>query len=244
MSASPIHTRYRDWHRTRAGTAALARRQDLLRRLLSGWPRRSRSILVMNAGGGSTLETLWEAGFDVTAHESEPAYLAAARARLGNRASYVLGAPDHLPYDDGFFDYAAAVAAYEFWDDPVAVLGEMSRLAGSGLVLVVPNAWSLFGVECRFRRGPIFRHTRPLLQNPCALWRQLKSVCGKKKIVCASVLPGPSIFWRENWFCSRLNSPHLFLPLGALLGLRIDFAPKATGTPLVLRAAAPVATAE
>ena len=74
--------RYDAWKGQAAGAVALDRSRDLLRALLAGWPRRSRSMLVFNAGSGVFLETLWEAGFDVTAQDSDPEYLARAQARL------------------------------------------------------------------------------------------------------------------------------------------------------------------
>ena len=159
--------RYEAWRGQVPGSFALDRCRDLLRALLAGWPRRSRSMLVFNAGGGEFLETLWEAGFDVTAQDSDPEYLELARKRLGSRAGFVLSAPDHLPFDDCFFDYAVAASALEFWEDPEAVLREIGRVACGGLIVIFPSTWSVFNLECRVRRGNLLcAEARHLLQSP------------------------------------------------------------------------------
>lgn len=241
MNESPKNTRYQDWQKSKNGAFALARCNDMLRGLLSGWPRRSRSVLVFNAGSGEFLETLWEAGFDVTGQDSDLGFLEQARQRLGKRADFVLSAPDHLPFDDNSFDYAVAVAALEFWDNPEAVLREIDRLACSGAILIFPNAWSLFHLECRLRKkNPLCASALPLMQNPFRLLRLVRRVYGKKKTAWASVLPAISATWRPGRLFHPLNAPQIPLPLGAFAGLRIDFGPLYTGTPMVLRATDPV----
>ena len=237
--------RYREWQASESGAFALARCNDMLRNLLSGWPRRARSVLVFNAGSGDFLETLWEAGFDVTGQDSDQEFLDQARQRLGKRADFVLSAPDHLPFDDSSFDYAVAVAALEFWDNPEAVLKEIDRLACSGAILIFPNAWSLFHLECRTRaRNSLCSSALPLMQSPLSLLRMSRQVFGKKKTAWASVLPAFSPTWRAGGLFRLLNAPQFPLPLGAFAGLRIDFGPLYTGTPMVLRASDQVASAK
>ena len=243
MSEDSCQTRYQEWYANEAGAYALARSQDLLRELLSGWPRRARSVLVFNAGSGEFLETLWEAGFDVTAQESDQEYLALARERLGSRADFVLSAPDHLPFDDCTFDYAVAVAALEFWENPEAVLREIGRVACNGLILIFPSAWSLFALECRLRgKKNLCSTALPLLHSPRTITRLVRRVFGKKKLAWLSVLPGTSHTWRHNRWLAPVNSLHLPLPIGAFAGLRVDFGPMYTGTPLLLRASSPMAS--
>lgn len=242
MEDSKSSNRYRDWLEQRAGSYALSRCQDLLRGLLSGWSRRSRSVLAMGAGSAGFVETLWDAGFDVTAQDSDPAFLDEARKLLGSRAEFVLSAPDHLPFDDDAFDYAVAALALEFWESPESVLREMGRLACSGVILVFPNAWSLFGLECRLRkRHSLCATAQPLLRSPRALARLTRRVFGKKRRAWASILPLGSYSWQDAFLYRRMNAAHIPLPLGAFVGLRIDFGPVYTGTPLILRASEPVA---
>lgn len=242
MSDLSSHTRYEAWLEQEAGGVAAARCNDMLRALLSGWPRRSRSLLVFNVGTGRFLETLWEAGFDVTGQDSVPEYLAMARERLGQRAEFVLSSPAHLPFDDCFFDYALVPATAEFWQHQEAILKEVRRLACSGVIFVFPNAWSLFSLECRLRKGsPLCVSARPLLHSPRQLVRLARQVFGRKKTAWCSVLPAPSPFWKKEGILSCFNSPLLPLPLGAFAGYRIDLGPLCAGTPLFLRHSNPVA---
>lgn len=245
MSEHLASGRYMAWQESESGIYALSRSRDMLRRLLSGWPRRSRSVLVFDAGSGDFLEGLWEAGFDVTAQESDAGFLEAARKRLGSRAEFVLSAPEHLPFDDCAFDYAVAACALEFWKRPTEVLEEIGRLACSGVIFIVPNAWSLFGLECRLRKhAPLCTSVGPLLQNPWKLYRLVRRVYGGKKVAWASVLPAFSCTWKSRGPLRLLNGPIPPLPLGAFVGLRIDFGPLYTGTPLIIDNRTPVPTAK
>jgi SAM-dependent methyltransferase len=234
--ADPHHsTRYQPWLDRESGAFALDCSRNLLRGLFSVWPRRSRSMLVLNAGSAGFLETLWEAGFDVTGQDSDPAFLDQARKCLGRRAEFVLSAPDHLPFDDCSFDYAVAAAALEFWDRPRNVLEEIKRLTCAGVIIIFPNAWSLFGLECRLRRNdPLCSSARPLLRSPRALARMARAVYGKNMTSWASVLPASSHTWKKSGLFRLINSPRVPLPLGAFVGMRIDFGPLYTCPPLVL----------
>ena len=231
-------TRYEPWRGQEAGSFALARCRDLLRSLLAGWPRRTRSMLMFNAGTGSGafLETLWEAGFDVTGQDNDQNYLDRARKRLGARSDFVLSAPDHLPFDDSFFDYAVAVAALEFWENPEAVLREIGRVTCGGLIIIFPCSWSLFALECRTRgRSPLCDTAGPLLQSPRNVDRLLKRAYGKKKTVWSSALPGPSRTWTERSRLKLLNNVRLPFPMGAFAGVRVNFGPLYAATPMLLR---------
>lgn len=235
--------RYEAWFESEKGVYAMSRCKDLLRGLLSGWPRRSRSILAFNAGSSDFIELLWESGFDVTGQDSDPGFLDLARARLGKRADFVLSSPDHLPFDDCSFDYVVAAAAMEFWDNPEAVLREIKRLACSGVILIFPNAWSFFGLECKLRKNHgLCASASPFLKSPRGMMRLAREVFGKKRTAWASVLPGPSMTWSPLWLFRPFNAPQFPLPVGAFVGLRIDFGPLYTGTPILLRTSEPVAS--
>ena len=236
--------RYQAWPESEAGSVALAQCNVLLHRLLAGWPRRSRTMLVMGAGSGDFIERLWEAGFDITGQEDSAKFLAEAKALMSSRAEFVLSAPDHLPFDDRAFDYAVIVAAYEFWDNPEAVLKELNRIVCSGVILIFPNAWSLFGLECRLSKNPLCASARPLLQSPRTIWQMCRRVFGKERTAWGSVLPATTQTWKQRHFFHFFNSLRCPLPLGAFAGLRIDFGPTYAGTPLLLKASGPVTSAE
>lgn len=238
-------TRYQSWLKKEAGAVALSRCNALLRGLLAGWPRRSRSMLVMAAGSGDFIEKLWEAGFDITGQESDPEFLEQARALMGSRAEFVLSTPEHLPFDDCAFDYTVIAGAFEFWNSPEKVLAEINRLTCSGVILIFPNSWSLFGLECRLRRkNPLCSSALPLLQNPRTIWQMTRRAFGSKKTAWASVLFLTTPTWKRHPFFRFFNTPQCPLPLGAFAGLRIDFGPVYTGTPLLLKTSEPVASAE
>lgn len=236
---------YLAWANSEAGSAAMFHCAALLSRLFAGWPRRSSSMLVMGAGRGVFIERLWEAGFDVTGQESDPELLEQARARLGSRAAFVLSSPEHLPFDDCAFDYTVVAGAYEFWDSPETVLQEIDRLTCGGVIIIFPNAWSLFGLECLVRKKhPFCASALPLLQSPKTIWQASRRAFGKRKTAWGSVLPGVSGTWTHNRFYNFFNSMYCPLPLGAFAGLRIDFGPTYAATPLLLKNSAPVPTAE
>lgn len=241
MTDNCASLRYGAWFESDKGQYACACCKQLLHGLLSGWPRRSRSLLAFNAGSTDFVEMLWECGFDVTAQDSDQVHLEQARACLGNRAKLVLASPDHLPFDDYSFDYAIAVAAMEFWENPKEVLTEIKRLTCSGVILIFPNTWSLFSLECRMRKNHLLCScARPLLRSPRELLGLTHSVFGKTQKAWGSVLPGPTASWTPLRLLRPVNNTLFPLPIGAFVGLRIDFGPLYTGTPLPLRASEPV----
>jgi hypothetical protein len=224
-------------------TFAMRRCRELLRGLLSGWPRRARSLLVMGAGSPEFVESLWEAGFDVTVQDNDQPRLERVGNRMGRRVECVLSASDHLPFDDKSFDYAAASPTLDFAGDPEAVQEEMGRVACGGVIFVFFNAWSVFGLECRARRS--VRRAPGRLHSPRVLAATARNIWPGKKRAWASALPGPYCTWRNGFVLRRVNSLDFPLPLGAVAGLRVDFAPLYAGTPLVLRSGVPaVSSAE
>jgi hypothetical protein len=222
----------------------MRRCRELLRGLLSGWPRRARSLLVMGAGDAEFVESVWEAGFDVTVQDNDASRLENIGEFMGRRVERVLSAPERLPFDDKSFDYAAASPALDYAGDPASVQAEMGRVSCGGVVVVFFNTWSVFGLECRLRRAA--RHAaapgRP--HSPYRLAATARKVWPGKKSAWISALPGPRCTWRNGFLLRRANRLDFSLPLGAVAGLRVDFAPLYAGTPLVLRNEEPAVTAE
>ena len=131
------------WFGTPQGEFAGRYIQHLLWSLLSGWQRRGRSMLVVNAGSGPFALALWELGFDVTAQDESPLFLEAARSSLGSRADYLLAVPEHLPCDDLEYDYSVAVCAPEVWGDVQKALHELRRVSAVGVILIFTSTLSL-----------------------------------------------------------------------------------------------------
>ena len=87
-----------------AGQFSLQMQKLLLQHSIAAWPRRGRTLLEINCGGGDFLPLLWECGFDMTATESNPDMRADA-GRMADRAEVLAATDDHLPFDDGEFDW-------------------------------------------------------------------------------------------------------------------------------------------
>ena len=88
-----------------SGHPVLSQQADLLRAFLGAWPAQGRRLLFINCGNGRLLPRLRENGFDVTA--CEHAYDARLRAaRHAPQGTEIFAASDdHLPFDDGEFDW-------------------------------------------------------------------------------------------------------------------------------------------
>ena len=124
-----------DWYATPEGTYAITQENRLFQHLISQWPRRGHTLLDIGCGAGIFLEMLWHYGFDVTGLDTGTDLLDMARERLGNRAEFQLGRPEHLPFDDEEFDYAALLTVLEYVDNPEDVLREAIRVSHRGVII-------------------------------------------------------------------------------------------------------------
>jgi hypothetical protein len=223
---------------------AMRRCRELLRGLLSGRPRRCRSLLVMGAGSVELVESVEQAGFDVTVQDNDASRLERVASLMGRRVECVLSAPDHLPFDDKSFDYAAASPDLDFAGDLEAVQAEMGRLSCAGVIHIFFNAWSVFGLECRIRRAVPHAVAPGRLHSPYALAATARKIWPGKTWAWVSALPGPRCTWRDGFFLRRVNGLSFPLPVGAVAALRVDFVPLYAGTPLVLRSSEPAVSAK
>ena len=190
-------------------------------------------MLVMNAGNDLFLHCLWQAGFDVTAQDSTPEFLQKARESLGNRAEYILSAPDHLPCEDGVFDYVV-VPGFEFWLHHEAVLQEMHRVVTCGVIILFSNAFSLHRLGWKLRRTSPAGALGSLALCPYKTRSMLRREFGAAPQKWLSALPGPAFLWTKG-LASRLNRWRIPLPLGATAGVRIDLLPQKSCTGIVIQ---------
>ena len=159
-----------------------------------------------------------------------------ARERLGNRAEFQLGHPEHLPFDDEEFDYVALLTVLEYMDNPEDVLREAIRVSHRGVIIGFMNSFSLYQIQRRLYRPTLeFRHRRHNL-NFWSLARMVRRICPKAALSPRSVLLGPPITWKKEGFWGKLNSLQTPLPIGGYLGICIDTMPRVPLTPLFLRA--------
>jgi SAM-dependent methyltransferase len=93
------------------------------------WAALGNAQTVVNVGAGTG--SYEPPGRDVTA--VEPSALMRAQ-RPSGAASCVAGSAESLPFDDQSFDAAMAVSTVHHWQDPIAGLREMRRIAGRVVV--------------------------------------------------------------------------------------------------------------
>ena len=225
-----------DWYATPEGTYAIAQENRLFQQLISQWPRRGHTLLDIGCGAGIFLEMLWHYGFDVTGLDTGAELLDMARERLGNRAEFQLGQPEHLPFDDNQFDYVALLTVLEYVENPEQVLREAIRVSYRGVIVGFMNACSLYQIQCMLHRPSLeFRHRA----HNMTLWklsRMVRRLCPEGTIHARSVLLGPPPPWKRKGVWERINSFQTSLPFGGYLGACIDTQPRVPMTPLLLRA--------
>lgn len=212
---------------TRQDQFAYTARMALLRKAVSGWPRRGHRLLELNCGQGEYLEQLWHAGFDVTGNERDNCLRALA---LEKRLDVVGGSPALLPYEDESFDYVVCLHGLEDDQTRGEVIAEAFRLAGLGVLMGFANARSLQAIFSRVHR------TRMRCTSPGSVAALAKLQNKAKRSSWLSNLLLPAGFWRDDALCSGLNLISLPFPLGAFCLLKVDFAPSVAGNMLLLPA--------
>lgn len=231
------------WSARALGRQVFGAQQDLLRAVLAPWTRRGAGLLQINCGDGAFLPMLWDGGFDLAACEHDAALRARAAGRAPRGAEILAAADDHLPFDDGEFDWTAIYVDAASPDRLEASLREARRTARRGMAAMFWNAFSLAGLIWRLSPGgaPVrpqsWRRIRRILRGECP-----------GTITCRSILLGPPALWRGRSRTRTFPAPRVPLPIGAWCILRCDFRPARplTGLPLRLRDAlgAPTAAAD
>lgn len=220
--------RYERWLTSPRGEYALARECHLLECLMSGWPRRGRSLLEVGCGPGFFVEFFHRGGFDVTGLDKSPVMLMAARERLGDKADFNLGDAQHLPYDTDQFDYVALLTLLEFVPDPCRALSEAARVARRGVVVGYVNRFSLF-------RLSVNRHkllSQAHWYTPWAMRALARRAMGQIPIHEGSVLPGPDWTWRNGLPFFGLGKLVLPVQVGAYCAFTADLTAEPPLTPL------------
>lgn len=216
--------RYEGWFRTRAGHFAFLAEKRLLNRLISGWPRRSQSLLEVGCGTGMFLENFWEAGFDVTGLDSSQEMLSVARSRLGHKADLHFGQAGALPFDDREFDFVVMLTVLEFLPAPLEALEEARRVARKGLLVAFLNSHSLYylssGLQLPFLRNSTMRRAHWF--SPREMRKMLQQVAPGKRQVLRGILPGPMWSWRATPPLDWCNSTVMPCCIGAYGAARVD----------------------
>lgn len=203
-------------------------RRRLVQRLLAPWRRRGAALLQVGLGAGLWPDFFWEAGFDVTALDADPDRVEAVRQSTGPKVDYALGKPDHLPFDDGRFDYVV-LAHLRLVPRMALPLDEALRVAGRGVLVL---EWNFLSVPA-LSHGP-WR---------CGVWPWTltwlaRKACPDASVKLYSALPWPLFMWPGGGatqtgardrsqgpvdrFARWLRDVVVPVPLGALMGLRLE----------------------
>lgn len=95
------------------------------------------NVLDVATGTGAVARRLLEHGCTVTGLDQSPEMLRVARARLGERARFVEGRAERLPFDDASFDAVTFTYLLRYVEDPGAVLRELARVVRPGGTLAM-----------------------------------------------------------------------------------------------------------
>lgn len=112
------------------------------------------TVLDVATGTGLVARELLARGCEVTGVDQSPEMLRVARERAGDRACFVEGRAEQLPFEEASFDALTFTYLLRYVEDPGAVLGELARVVRPGgtvamLEFFVPRgpwrpAWNLY----------------------------------------------------------------------------------------------------
>ncbi|MBQ3892551.1 MAG: methyltransferase domain-containing protein [Mailhella sp.] len=220
----------------RPGTIASAQRV-LLERAMSGWKAQGASLLVVGSSWELDPDWLWRRGFDVTIIDRAPDFSGMVRA-ASPKVACRLGAPDALPFENGSFDYAVLNHQLYASRDAVGrqdILQEALRVASRSILVL---EWNRL-LSGRLRSAGAGKGVLPCPSGsalPCAYPWEMASLfrqcCPERKTSWLSTwLPGEGLL--PGKLLRPVQSACLSLPLGALIGVRLDWR-SATGSALSL----------
>lgn len=203
-----------------SGHSVLSQQGELLRAFLSAWPGQGRRLLSINCGCGRMLPRLQENGFDVTACEQDYSARLRAARHTPQGTEIFAASDDHLPFDDGEFDWTLLHIARPDRAALAPAIAEARRTAARGFAVTFWNALSVSGLYWRAAASPVCLHW------PRDVWRPVRDYGGAVP-ACRSIFFGPPACWRVQG--RRHTVWRLPLPLGAWCVLRCNFGP---GRPL------------
>jgi len=199
------------WWASSAGEEAQLPLGHLIDALMAPWPRGQWKLLVVGADEGIVCHHFWSRGVIVTLAASAPTFLAQTRDRCPS-VDLHLAQPDHLPWEDGSFDFAISLFA---WQEPEMprCLRELIRVVQGGVVVIFGDAWAI---------GRLAQSTPPA----SAPWWKVRAAlrrCAPGYTRSASVF-----FGKKQMFGRTLLPPGI----GPCCGIRHSLAPQYGTTPL------------
>lgn len=112
-------------------------------RLVRGVPTRPFRVLDVGCGTGALAEHVLTSlpAVELSGVDISPEMLRRARRRLGDRASFVLGDSERLPFADGAFEAIICNDSFHHYPDPARAAFEMWRVLRPGGVLIIGDVW-------------------------------------------------------------------------------------------------------
>ncbi len=131
---------YEAWYHTPRGGWIGEREAGLLLALMR--PVVGKTLLDVGCGTGYFSRRFADAALKVTGIDPHESMIDYAQTQ-GGIVDYVEGRAECLPFEDGSFDYSAAVTSLCFVAEPASALAEMWRVSRFGVVLGLLNRHSL-----------------------------------------------------------------------------------------------------
>lgn len=183
-------------------------------------------MLEINCGEGEFLPLLWQCGFDVAATEPDPRKREKAAAQPAPGLEIYAAADDHLPFDDGYFDWVLLHLRRGAPDGEKLAVAEGLRVAKRGLMVAFWNSASLNSLVGVARR-------RPTGDFPWyRVWRLLRAPRAGSTTTYTTFYPCPAF---ARGLLSLLGNFALLKIFGSWCLIRLDLSPPAPLTPIALK---------
>ncbi len=223
------------WYQSPQGQGALQGALHVTQKALAPWHRRGHCILQMGFDHGSSLEFLWQSGFDVSALCSSSHVLESLNTPLRQCIDTEYRAPaafDHLSYGDNSFDYVIVSLPPAERPYPALknILREALRIAAKGVLFQGWNSYSLAGIQRKTCKSSLAPYMQACHWHS---WRQvyhtLRSLHPQQRGIHASTLRtfstllGPTRAWQASGRLQKMYNLTLPLPTGALMAVRLTF---------------------
>jgi ubiquinone/menaquinone biosynthesis C-methylase UbiE len=207
---------YENWYTSARGQRTDLAERALLERLLAPFAM-ARSALEVGCGSGHF--TRWVASRlpGVVGLDRAPAMLAEAQRRQPG-LPLIQGDAHDLPIRSRAVDLSVLVTTLEFLEHPERALTEAVRVANQGVLVLALNRWSVGGFSRRWgadARGALLSRARDY------------SLPRLRALV--STAAGPRLRrlrWASSLLPGRLAPLQLRIPLGDVLGVAAELAPR------------------
>ena len=182
-------------------------------------PTAGEKILDIGCGTGNNLQLFREKWCSLTGIDSSGEKLEIARQKYGNRAEFILGQADDIPFSDNEFDIVTIINFLEIADHPRRVIKEAIRICRGRVFIGFLNNYSIAGTRQGLKETfgfPISEEIR--FFNFPEIRDMVKDLAGDTIIKWGSVIYFPGIIYDffeelEEMLPIRKN------PFGAFIGL-------------------------